>query len=417
MSFRYSNRLGLHPLQVLALCWDNYDHDSAGDVSATSLGKSAKQSELLRRHADDIVIDVSQQAWSLFGKVVHGQGIWEPYAKIPGVILETKQTLTVPSSMVFTDPVEQQAWESYCSMPIHGPEQNASRPDKITITARPDMLVPRLSCNCPPPPEVFTFEEYHDWYCSNIDLARGYSIPDHKVTGTYAVIRTAVEGPRSEWATQLNVGACLAIAIHDIPVTNGLILAICRDWDAHRIGEAGYPPCPFAAIPVEIQDPAAQYDQVLAAIRLRLLAKPETDETALPECGPAYQWQKPAFYAVYHATAGRIVNGGKHPTMAEAVAQWKEYEASCEKWKPPPPILIPSQPRRCALYCNALPFCEEGQAAMEAVTNHEKWLEQYKQECERRRNDDGGATDHDDDDADRDFLERMEQHAESDSKE
>jgi hypothetical protein len=78
---KYSNDTGLPEVFAKAVMRDTYTRGKA-DISATGLLKPPRQAFLTYQHDHEIVVDVSKQVWSLFGRAVHTvleQGTVEGY--------------------------------------------------------------------------------------------------------------------------------------------------------------------------------------------------------------------------------------------------------------------------------------------------------------------------------------------------
>ena len=67
---KYSNNTGLPEVFAKAVMRDTYSRGLA-DISATGLLKPPRQAFLEHQHDDEIVVDVSNQVWSLFGRACH----------------------------------------------------------------------------------------------------------------------------------------------------------------------------------------------------------------------------------------------------------------------------------------------------------------------------------------------------------
>ena len=67
---KYSNVSNLPDVFAKAVARDTYSRGKA-DISATGLLKPPRQAHLAYQHDDQIVVDVSKQVWSLFGRAVH----------------------------------------------------------------------------------------------------------------------------------------------------------------------------------------------------------------------------------------------------------------------------------------------------------------------------------------------------------
>ena len=68
---RYTNKANLPEPMVKALTFDDYDYDKAGDISITGLITPPRIRQLMKRHDDEIVVDVSDRIWLLLGNSVH----------------------------------------------------------------------------------------------------------------------------------------------------------------------------------------------------------------------------------------------------------------------------------------------------------------------------------------------------------
>src|SRR5688572_24829910 len=56
---------------VKALVFDDYDYQSAGDISATGLIQPPRIRQLTKRHGDKITEDVSDLMWRMAGSIGH----------------------------------------------------------------------------------------------------------------------------------------------------------------------------------------------------------------------------------------------------------------------------------------------------------------------------------------------------------
>lgn len=67
---KFTNNLGLTKPLFNALQWDDYDAGKA-DYTPSSLGRPAYMAALERIHDDEIVVEASDNVWSLLGKATH----------------------------------------------------------------------------------------------------------------------------------------------------------------------------------------------------------------------------------------------------------------------------------------------------------------------------------------------------------
>ena len=68
---KFTNRKGLPDIIVRAVTNDPYNAGKKTDYSATTLIRPAYQVMLQREHADEIVEDVADRLWSMYGSAVH----------------------------------------------------------------------------------------------------------------------------------------------------------------------------------------------------------------------------------------------------------------------------------------------------------------------------------------------------------
>lgn len=211
------------------------------------------------------------------------------------------------------------------------------------------------------------FIERHGWrisgsfdrYClEQIAIANRklFCLDDYKFTSSYSV----ANGIKPEWEAQLNIYA-LMLREHGYKVEYQRIVAILRDWQKSKAKHTKeYPQQAVAVLPVEMwkRDRTEQY------IKERLIAHGNAQHK-LPECSPEERWEKPATYAILKRGASKAVS--LHSSTTEAVEALKAQPAATSGAYSMSER--PAEQRRCQDYCNAFPFCIQGQKLVEATQN------------------------------------------------
>lgn len=384
---RWSNKLGLHPLQVLALAQDTYDYNQAGDISNTSLVKNPRMRELALRHQDEIIRDVSENAWAFFGTSVH-QGLDSHFRELPGAVVETREQYRVPVDELPAG--LRKLWLKRCK------EQDRTDTD-IIVPARADLLLPAMKdpSEWDEPPAVFTYPEYVHWWVQQLrwdpfDPNNEHDQPrwiiDHKVTRSYAVKRSIQEGVGAAWSVQMNQERAIFQA-QGWDIESAWLMCFCRDWEERN--EDDWPNCPFATF----QIPPENHEALMSRLQLRVIEHVEAlfmaSEVKLPECTYDERYQKPDQWVIYHPTGGRAIPNGRFTNREEAEATWRQLqqEQGPDAWPYPEPQRHIDQPKRCLTYCDVSSFCSQF-AELKKMRKAEKaWKEQYQEECRRRRTD------------------------------
>ncbi len=171
-------------------------------------------------------------------------------------------------------------------------------------------------------------------------------LQDYKVTSTWSVI----EGPKPEWARQLNCLRYLATR-NGYPVDRLQVVAILRDWSRGRARAGGdYPQAQVATVEIPVWPMAETHDYVRARVRLHQHAEEQAARgEALPECTAAERWAQPEAYAVMkpgRKTALRVL---EDRAAAEALAA--ESRARVE--------VRPGRSVRCEAYCAVREVCPQ----------------------------------------------------------
>jgi hypothetical protein len=178
-------------------------------------------------------------------------------------------------------------------------------------------------------------------------------LQDYKLTSTYSIR----DGCKPEWEAQENIYA-LMLREHGYKAERLEVVAILRDWQkAKAKHDENYPQVPAIVVPVPAWDTPAieQY------IKERLYAH-GTAQHKLPECTAEERWERPAVYALTkkgnkRATALFDDEVAASTALRDAGTAYQIEER-------------PAEQKRCADYCAALPFCEQGQRLVKATQDH-----------------------------------------------
>lgn len=196
-----------------------------------------------------------------------------------------------------------------------------------------------------------------------VSLADG-CLTDWKDTSVWSIkdaLDPKTEG-KKEWEQQVNLLAYFGLH-HGYTVKSVQVVAFGRDWRKNeklRFGE-DYPDAEVTVIPLPLWDqPKAQRfleDRVSLHQQSRLSVE---KNYPLMECTPEERWEQPTIYAVHKGTNRTAVR--LYGTEAEAQRHVRSQPGLAVQVRP-------GKSPRCAQYCSALPWCEQGQrvvAAMEA---------------------------------------------------
>ncbi len=198
------------------------------------------------------------------------------------------------------------------------------------------------------------FIERHGWRISGAFdrylLESDGRLQDYKLTSTYAI----KDGSKPEWEAQENIYA-LMLREHGYTVEHLEVVAILRDWQKAKSKHTpDYPQVPALVIPVEMWGAK----RTEAYIKDRLIAHGKAQHE-LPECDAEERWERPAVYALYK---GKNIRATRlYDTKEEGEAALDAAGSGHELRE------RPAEQKRCADYCAALPFCEQGQRLVKAT--------------------------------------------------
>ncbi len=206
------------------------------------------------------------------------------------------------------------------------------------------------------------FIERHGWRISgSFDrlCLESHTLGDYKLTSTYAV----KDAGKPEWDAQLNIYGHM-LRKHGYRVDHLQIVAILRDWQKSKAKHTkDYPQVPALVIPVEMWSA----ERTEAYIRERLMAHGKAQHV-LPECTADERWERSAIFAVHKDKNVRATS--LHATRVEAEVMAERYmvERSGKTAKAIYTVTErAAEQKRCADYCAAFAFCEQGQALVKAT--------------------------------------------------
>jgi len=197
------------------------------------------------------------------------------------------------------------------------------------------------------------FLERHGWRISGqfdrLLLENGL-LQDYKITSTYSI----KEGAKPEWVSQLNIYA-LMLRKHGYRIERGQAVVILRDWQKSKARHTPeYPQTPAVVIDI----PLWPTEDVETFITARLTEHGHAQHK-LPLCTAEERWARPATYALWkdgNQKATRLFATAEDAKDALAAAQAKNLKALYRV------EIMPERSVRCADYCLAYQFCEQGKA-------------------------------------------------------
>ena len=231
------------PIEVVrSLQNDPYHKGEGVDISATEMITSPRIRMLRKKHEDEMVVDVSEQIWSLLGQSVH-------------TILERANENETDVR------TEERMYAQVGSWKISGQYDSLSLENK--------------------------------------------TLRDYKVTSVWSVVNAMKEG-KEEWDQQLNTLAWLYQATYGEPIESLEIIAICRDWNKRqfqRSYDGSYPPSPCATIPIRLWSLEEQSEYIFDRVGLHqsvehLFTNSSLDQEILPSCNAKERWAKQTKWAV-----------------------------------------------------------------------------------------------------------------------
>jgi len=170
---------------------------------------------------------------------------------------------------------------------------------------------------------------------------------DYKSTSAYAFLL----GDKIEWEQQLNVGAHF-LRHHGHRVEKLTIHAMLYDWNRNQAKrDPDYIQSPFHSVDVPLW-PEGEAEHFIRG-RLTVLEMAEQahkDGQPLPTCTPEERWENPTKYAVMKTGRKKAL---RLLDSKEAAVKYMEENGGTHV------DVRPGEAKRCALYCDAHPWCNQ----------------------------------------------------------
>ena len=290
------------PIEIVrSLQNDPYHKGEGVDISATEMITSPRIRMLRKKYADEMVVDVSEQIWSLLGQSVH-------------TILERANENETDVK------TEERMFASVGGWKISGQYDSLSLEDKI--------------------------------------------LRDYKVTSVWSVVNAMKEG-KEEWEQQLNTLAWLYQANYGEKINSLEIIAICRDWNKRqyqRSHDGSYPPSPCATIPIKLWTTEEQTNHIFERVNLHqsvqmLFESSRTlDQEILPKCTAKERWAKPTQWAVMKKGRKSAVKLFNEQVDAELRVEYENKENKSQFHV----VERKGESTRCVgNYCGVSKFCDQ----------------------------------------------------------
>lgn len=177
----------------------------------------------------------------------------------------------------------------------------------------------------------------------------GAKIEDWKFCSRYV----AAEGAKDEWVQQQNIYRLIAVE-NGHEVTGLDIIAIYRDWSKMAAARAkdDYPENQVEVFSLPLW-PLEKTEEYLAE-RIRVH---QAAETELPLCTEEERWAVPDKLALVKKGAKRATKLFEDHDLAEAALSNAGKAFKLEE--------RPGESKRCAYFCDCLPFCTQGRELMQ----------------------------------------------------
>jgi hypothetical protein len=313
-----TNRAGVCKAWLIAA--EKEDHDLIGWMRCTELISPIRQVLLKKRHAGEIVEDVMDRMWAIFGQAIHS--VLEQSAG-KDALAEQRFAVEIGGRLIQMTP---------------------DRVEKIL----PESFVPT--------PQPWPFP---------IDSPQ-FELIDFKNCKVWAVLL----GEKWEWTAQTNIYAHGLRKI-GINVTKIHIECLMRDWDKmESIKDRRYPQEKVKVLETPIWTPQQCEDFMLSRIRAfeEAWEKPDTD---LPFCSPKERWERPDRWAVMKVGADRALRVFDTEREAQNELAVRTTKMAAGKPKDRVPLQIELR-KGCSIRCEG-----SGDYAGCPVRN---WCSQYHEE-------------------------------------
>ena len=329
---KYTNKYNFPEAIVNAVQNDDYTKGGA-DYSATGIMKPPQEAALYRIvNADpdaEIVVDVADQIWMLFGTAIHS-------------ILERGYGVSTQDLLNFREQqllhIKDAIYEKEDNTDIiDGVERIILRepPEGDTTVAKEVRLYANIA--------GIIISGQPDWIA-----LKKQTIEDYKTTSVWKYMK----GDFSDWERQLNIYNYLAI-VNGYKVKKLFIVGIFKDWKKYETGKENYPPHPVVKIPIKMWSAIETLEYIIARIKLHeqanLINNPAELAKKLP-CTPEERWQGETTWALKKAGASRAYKVfDVYEDAIKTLSEKPEYqletrEGTCKK---------------CDEYCNVAQWCQQ----------------------------------------------------------
>lgn len=247
----FTNQHGIMRLVALAIMRD--EHVTTGDYSVTELISPPRMTHLKKRHAAEIVKDVSDMIWAFFGHCVHAA--------------LRRQAEKEPSRYLS---------ESHMEIMVSG----FSRKVKVSGS------------------------------CDLYDILE-QTLSDYKCTKVWAFMH----GAKAEWEAQLNIYALMLknkFGHIALKLQNHLI---CRNWEERDAHKEGYPTTAFPSMDIRVWPERGTLDYLEDRVNIHERSR-MLDDNNLPDCTPEERWKNNGRCRKY-CDAAQFCNQWKSLAQAE----------------------------------------------------------------------------------------------------
>lgn len=322
----------------LSQCWVNAvskdEHNHMGDRSLTELLMPPRIFQLRRRHDAELVEDVADGIWKLFGTAIH---FVLQQASDPGSITEQRFNVKINGFDISMCP------DRVEKIPI----------DECAAWWNNSITEPRFICG--------------RWECpTGMQL---YRLKDFKISQVYAYQRLVDDNGKDEWRMQVN-GYAWGLWKMGFPVVECGIEILMKDWDwieANVKKTHDYPPYQVAHVPVQMLPPAEIESYLSHRVVIHMDSDLLSDEE-LPLCTESERWATRDRYAVKKVGSDKAMSGGsKLDTRADA-EDFIRAAINKAAAKKKPELLTESdfeiefrkgESKRCERYCPCKAVCSQ----------------------------------------------------------
>lgn len=339
------------PLPLVIACEDRGFISQGSDLSGSAVYQPARQIALGKRHRGEIIEDVSERIWSLFGQAVHEilrrAAISDnPHVRaLTNVITAIEDLLRAEGPYAFTGSGRA---NSYLRLLLNDLREDLAAlpqdPAKIRVFAEErwerEILGWRVACRV-------------DHLALDEELG---ALTDYKTLAVYPIkefIETSE--PKAEWTAQVNIQHYLAPdEIRDEITRLGRlqIVGLIRDWrmSERRKDGTAYPP--YQVHVVELPMWGVEKTRAYLEDRVAIHQAAQAPGASLPLCTAEERWEKPTKWAVVKTK--KSLKNHEAREAAEEHARRLGYRVE----------IRPGEVTRCELYCPVRTICEQGIAAV-----------------------------------------------------